>query len=369
MRSIKAKRLKKRYWIIIIVLVGLLGAVFIGKHYHDVQVEKARLAYQKQVEQAKKAQEIAYQTRKANDIQNAQNLIKSLQSKDKEPLKQKMSQLDTYLLKIANATQAVAQATKTITPENVKKAEQEVALLTSTYEIEDKAKLQQQLEADKKVLAEREQETKRMAEEKKKLAGQKLIALTFDDGPNPTTTSQLLKILSDAKVSVTFFALGMEAQSYPELIKQESEQGHEVASHTWDHKDLVTLSPAQQKQEIESAQQLINNLTGKNVQLFRPPYGSYNASVLQQTSLTAVNWSIDTNDWRYNTSAPVVQNALANAHDGAIILMHDIHPWSVGAVPQIIQELKKQGYTFVTVSQLMEAKGVTNQAHQVYFGK
>lgn len=132
---------------------------------------------------------------------------------------------------------------------------------------------------------------------------------------------------------------------------------------------MVTLSPDQQKQEIESANQLINKITGKNVTLFRPPYGSYNKSVLSQTNLSAVNWTVDTNDWRYRTSAPVVQNVSTYAHDGAIILMHDIHQWSVNAVPQIIKNLKAQGYTFVTVSTLLTVQDGGAKAQQVYFGR
>ncbi|WP_337970384.1 polysaccharide deacetylase family protein, partial [Virgibacillus salexigens] len=117
---------------------------------------------------------------------------------------------------------------------------------------------------------------------------------------------------------------------------------------------------------IESANQLINKITGKNVTLFRPPYGSYNKSVLRQTNLSAVNWTVDTNDWRYRTSAPVVQNVSTYAHDGAIILMHDIHQWSVDAVPQIIKNLKAQGYTFVTVSTLLTVQDGGAKAQQVY---
>ncbi len=369
-RSARSKSSKKAFWKLTLIMGALLIVVAgIGTYYYDQGVRKQNIAYEKQVNEAKEAKDKAYNSRKTSDINEAKKLIVKLHEKDKSSLNQSITQLLAYLADIDKVSQLVAKEHQNITEDTIKEAEQGLELLNASYEKTDKEKFAQQIATDKQVLVERQKEAERIADEKNKLANQKLIALTFDDGPNPTTTPQLLKTLSAAKVPATFFALGSEAQQYPDIIKEESDLGNEVASHTWDHKDLVTLSPAQQKQEIESANQLINKITGKNVTLFRPPFGSYNNSVLCQTDLTAVNWSVDTNDWRYRTSAPVVQNVATYAHDGAIILMHDIHQWSVDAVPQIIQNLKAQGYTFVTVSTLLDIRNGGAKAQQVYFGR
>ncbi|MDR0297419.1 MAG: polysaccharide deacetylase family protein [Streptococcaceae bacterium] len=203
---------------------------------------------------------------------------------------------------------------------------------------------------------------------KQKYADKKYIALTFDDGPNGATTPSILKTLKAEGVQGTFFVLGQQAQSYPNIVKQAAADGNEVSSHTWDHKDLTTLTAAQQKQEITSAQNLIEKLTGKHVPFFRPPYGNFNAATKSATNNALIYWGIDTNDWRYSTAAPVVQNALTAAHSGAILLMHDIHPVDVDALPQIIEGLKKQGYSFVTVSQLIEIQNGSITPGHVYYG-
>lgn len=153
------------------------------------------------------------------------------------------------------------------------------------------------------------------------------------------------------------------------MVKLEADLGNEVATHTWNHYDLTKLPIEEQKKEIINANNLINQITGKHNTLFRPPYGSYNDSLLAQTALTAVNWSIDTNDWRCNSAYPIIDGVNRYIHDGAIILMYDIHPWSVEAVPQIIKNLKQQGYNFVTVSTLIRIQEGKIQPHEVYFGK
>ncbi|AYG00107.1 polysaccharide deacetylase family protein [Lactococcus allomyrinae] len=371
----------------IFVVIVLIGAgIFVGlniKHQHDAKVhrEKVALAYKKLKNEAIKAEQKAEQTLADEDIARSEKLINRLKKSDRTSLTKQLNQVKEIREDLSNAQALVAEANKNQTDQTIANAQEKVNQLTSKSVSTDRAQLQAQINADKeklakakaevaaKVKAEADAKAKAAAEQQETTKSSKMIALTFDDGPNPSTTPQLLQTLQSYNVHATFFALGQQAQAYPSIIKQEAAQGNEVASHTWDHKDLTTLSQSAQVQEIMSAHNLINQLTGQNVTLFRPPYGSYNATTLAATPLTAINWSVDTNDWRYNSSAPVIQNALANAHDGAIILMHDIHPWSVAAVPTIIQQLKAQGYTFVTVSQLLEARYGGAQAQQVYFGK
>ena len=198
---------------------------------------------------------------------------------------------------------------------------------------------------------------------------QKMIALTFDDGPSNLTTPTLLDTLKKYDVKATFCVLGQNVQQFPDIVKRENEQGCEIISHTWDHKDLATLSAADQTAEITGTQKLITQLTGQNNPLFRPPYGSYNSTTLAATNNAVMLWSVDTQDWAQSTSTPVVKAALAGAHPDAVILMHDIHAWSVAAVPQIIASLKAQGYTFVTVSELIKAREGNIQPQTVYSGK
>ncbi|GBG96690.1 polysaccharide deacetylase family protein [Lactococcus termiticola] len=356
--------------VIALLVIGIGGTGLAIKLNHDQQVYAALKSKEAD------AEEKAKKSRKPEDIQLAQKLADELKDGDKTVATEHIKDLKSDLIKLNNASSAVDKADAKPTEEDTSLAQKLVDQLSSDYLSKDKEGLQKRLDKDKEVVAKQKEAAeaaKKAAAEAAKVAeetkGQKLIALTFDDGPNPQTTPGLLQTLKSKGVVATFFALGQQAQANPDIIKQEAAAGNEVASHTWDHKDLTTLSPGAAKQEILSAHDTINSLSGQNTNIFRPPYGSYNQSTLALTDLAAVNWSIDTNDWRYNSPAPVVQNAMSAAHPGAIILMHDIHPWSVAAVPQIIDQLKAQGYTFVTVTKLLEARDGGVQAHQVYFGQ
>lgn len=368
----RAKRKKSKSTLIgtglAIVLIGGIAANAV-KYSLDEQAKKEYQALQKEV---KKAEDKAYDTRKETDIKKAEKIIATLKKEDKELETGKIKALKIYLSMISVAQKNVDKVKANNTDDTILEAQKSIDLLIDAYVTKDKEKLQNLLDNAKAALAKKKAEAMEKANaeiEAKKYDGKKLIALTFDDGPNPMTTPTLLDILKKENVPVTFFALGQRAQEYPDIIKREAAEGHEVGSHTWDHQDLRTLSLEDQKQEIERANTLINSLTGKQVMLFRPPYGSYTQDTLNQTSLSAVNWSVDTSDWRYNSSALIAENALVSAHDGAIVLLHDIHSSSVGAVPKIISELKAQGYTFVTVSDLLNTRAGGAKAHQIYFGQ
>ncbi len=356
-----------RFTIIISFLTFLLIAASIGfgfKVEHDAQVRKEKIAaYQKLKVSAQSAETLAYKEPTDANFKKAQDLVNQLEKTDQKPIQEKLTQLDVYLKQIDSAKDAINQYAQAKTPASLTAAQNAINLLTSDYEKTQKTTLLQQLANTKKKVEDEQAAAakKAAAEQAKKEAAEfknkKLVALTFDDGPNPITTPTLLAELKAANVKVTFFALGEEAQAYPNVIKAEAADGHEVASHTWDHKDLTTLSPAAQNQEIMSAHDLINSLSGQQTTIYRPPYGSYNDTTLAASPLSPVLWSADTNDWKYVGNTPiVVQNAVSSAHDGAIILLHDIDSWSVAAVPSIISQLKAQGYTFVTVSQMMAAR-------------
>ncbi|MFJ9631820.1 polysaccharide deacetylase family protein [Streptomyces sp. NPDC101175] len=180
----------------------------------------------------------------------------------------------------------------------------------------------------------------------------KCIALTFDDGPAVTYTATLLKYLAQYKARATFFTVGQNVAAHPELVRAEAKAGHEVGNHSWSHPDLTRLTTAQVKQQLERTSAAITAATGTAPTLFRPPYGAVNAQVKAATSMSPVLWTLDTEDWKYRDATKVADTVIAKATRNDVVLMHDIHPTSVAAVPEILRTLSARGYHFVTVSRL-----------------
>ncbi|WP_260860156.1 polysaccharide deacetylase family protein [Streptomyces cupreus] len=184
----------------------------------------------------------------------------------------------------------------------------------------------------------------------------KCIALTFDAGPSENSP-RLLDILKEEQVPATFFLLGKRhIEKYPELVKRMADEGHEVASHTWDHKILTELGPEEIREELERPNKEIERLTGRRPTLMRPPQGRTNDTVhkiCRELGVAEVLWSVTAKDYKTNDSALIHQRVLEQSSRDGIILLHDIYPGTVPAVPGIIKALKKQGYVFVTVPQLL----------------
>ena len=193
---------------------------------------------------------------------------------------------------------------------------------------------------------------------------EKLIALTFDDGPNADFTYRILDILESEKVSATFFVLGTAAQAYPDIVKRAAEEGHEIGSHTLSHADLTTLSGSSLISEIVDAVDIIERTIGYRPSITRPPYGEYNDKVLEAIETPIIMWSIDPMDWKFPDADTIYQNIVNVAKDGDIILIHDSQNTSVLAAERIIVELKSRGFTFVTVSELLERRG--DESQKVY---
>lgn len=189
--------------------------------------------------------------------------------------------------------------------------------------------------------------------------GSRLIALTFDDGPSASTTPRLLDILQQRDVKATFFVLGTMAQRAPEILKREAAEGHEVASHTPYHNQLTRLSYAQVRAEAAEMDRIFTEILGTVPPFTRPPYGSQNATVGQALGQPMILWSIDPRDWQDRNAGVVCSRVTSAARDGAIILVHDIHASTVDAVPCIVDNLRAQGYEFLTVSELAAARGVS----------
>lgn len=185
------------------------------------------------------------------------------------------------------------------------------------------------------------------------------IALTFDDGPSPVYTPQVLSILQHYKVHATFFCVGEWVQLYPGLVQDTFRAGNVIGDHTWSHPDLTKLSPYTVRWQLSSASAAIQYAIGSLPVLFRPPYGATDAtvvSVASQLGLLQVMWTVDPRDWSLPGVSAIVNIVLSHATNGSIILMHDgggNRTETVLALPLIISALQQRGFTFVTVPQLL----------------
>ncbi len=198
------------------------------------------------------------------------------------------------------------------------------------------------------------------------LAHKKLVALTFDDGPDPQTTPRLLSILKKEHVPATFFVLGNRLELYPELVKKEYALGNQVGSHTYNHENLPQLSAKQAQSEIKKTSDLMQETVGIRPQGLRPPYGATTPQINKMAQMPIIQWSVDSLDWESKNVEQIEQVVMEEVYDGSIILMHDIYDTSVDGAARVIQKLKSQGYTFVTVNQLVQARGNLKNSHVYY---
>jgi peptidoglycan/xylan/chitin deacetylase (PgdA/CDA1 family) len=180
------------------------------------------------------------------------------------------------------------------------------------------------------------------------------VALTFDDGP-VADTQRLLSMLATDGVRATFFTVGEMVTDHPEMVRAEVAAGDEVGNHSWSHPQLTHLSDSAVRSQVERTAQAIEDAGAPRPTLFRPPYGAIDARVrtdLAAEGVPAILWSVDTLDWLHRDPNSVYRRAVNGVRPGSVVLMHDIHPTTVTAVPRIIATLKERGYTFVTVSEL-----------------
>ena len=185
------------------------------------------------------------------------------------------------------------------------------------------------------------------------------IALTFDDGPGPHT-KQLLDTLAKTGSKATFFVLGPNVASQPELIKRMAKEGHQIGNHSCNHPQLSRLSSKKVLSEIERTSAEVKKITGHGTNGIRPPYGDFNKSVRKTLSNVPdgeiILWSVDTLDWKTRSTAKTIASVKKEARPGAIVLMHDIHKPTVDAVPAIVKYLRDEGYTLVTVDDLLASE-------------
>ncbi len=182
---------------------------------------------------------------------------------------------------------------------------------------------------------------------------QKRIALTFDDGPHPKVTEQILDTLDKYHAKATFFMLGSRVQYYPDIARDVLTRGHEIGNHSWNHPVLTKLSLESAVNQYTSTDAEIEKAINQKPTVFRPPYGATNDTINAQIPIPVVLWSIDTLDWKHRNAQQLLPNVKNNLHNNAIVLMHDIHQSTADGLDAVLAYLQGQGYEFVTVSEIL----------------
>lgn len=195
----------------------------------------------------------------------------------------------------------------------------------------------------------------------------KYISLTFDDGPNPETTPRLLDILKEKGVKATFFMLGQNVVKHEALAKRVAEEGHEVASHSYSHPQLTNIDAQRVKDEVQKTDKAIYRATGKLPTDFRPPYGAVNKDVAAIIGKPIIQWSVDSQDWQSHNADAIIKRINDTAYNDTIVLMHDIHPDTVDAVPRVIDCLREEGYEILPSRELLGKKA--KPLHMYYGSK
>lgn len=200
-----------------------------------------------------------------------------------------------------------------------------------------------------------------------KYQDKKLIAFTFDDGPSETNTNYLLDNLDKYDAKVTFFVLGSRVNSNKETIKRAYLEGNDIGSHTYNHRNLNLLSDVALMDEVKKTNEAIKEVIGTSPTLLRPPYGNLTDHGKELANMSIILWNIDPLDWKYKDKNRVANEIIEHAHDGAIILVHDIYKSSVEGALLAMEELQKQGYAFVTINEMAQLRGIELDTTTSYF--
>ena len=193
----------------------------------------------------------------------------------------------------------------------------------------------------------------------------KMVALTFDDGPN-YNTSKILEILNKYNVRATFFVLGSKINHNKKIIKTMDKYGMEIGNHTYSHKLMTGMSNIDIIREVEDTSNLIYSVIGKYPELVRPSYGSFNKKIKESINMPIIIWNIDTLDWKSHNSEKIVSRVMNKVSDGDIILMHDIYSATVKAVDILVPKLISEGYQLVSVSELFYYKNINLENGKIY---
>ena len=189
-------------------------------------------------------------------------------------------------------------------------------------------------------------------------AENRFVALTFDDGPRRDTTARLLDGLRARGASATFFLVGRQIAGNEDLLRRMRDEGHQVGNHSWSHANLKDESDWGLRQEVGRTDAALREILGEGEYWLRPPYGFLSAAQRQQVAVPLIKWSVDPEDWKLRDTERDVAAVLDKVGPGDIILMHDTIPATVDAALQIVDALQAEGYTFVTVEELLALSGV-----------
>lgn len=193
-----------------------------------------------------------------------------------------------------------------------------------------------------------------------------MVALTFDDGPHKSTTIPILDTLREYNGVGTFFILGNRIKNNENLLKRMVLEENEIGNHSFNHKQLTTISSSEVKLQIDKTQNAVLEVIGSKPKVMRPTYGSYNSQLRSQIDMPMILWSIDTLDWKSKDANLIASHVLDNVKDGDIVLMHDIYSTTAEAVKILVPELISRGFQLVTVSELYELKGESLEVGNIY---
>lgn len=196
----------------------------------------------------------------------------------------------------------------------------------------------------------------------------KRAALTFDDGPHPGFTDRLIQTLGDNGVHATFFVVGKQAALHPNLVEKIFEAGHELANHSYTHRDLRTLQDRDLSEELDKTHRLVESITDQKMRFFRPPGGQYNERVIKEATdlnYTMALWTVLPSDHAQPPASVIVDKVVKGVKDNAIILLHSGVENTLTALPEIISVLKAEGYVFVTLSELSAQSGIPSLVRAV----
>lgn len=191
----------------------------------------------------------------------------------------------------------------------------------------------------------------------------KCVALTFDDGPGEHT-DDLLDVLAEYDAHATFYVLGSMVTEFPATVERMATEGHELGNHTWKHDDLAEMTGEEVEEDLARTDEAVREVTGSDPPTIRPPYGSLNATVRRSVDRPLILWDVDTMDWQSREAEDISEHALAQTSPGSVVLLHDIHQTSVQAVPAVLAGLHRQGYHFVTVTDVFA--GAALEPGEVY---
>ncbi len=179
------------------------------------------------------------------------------------------------------------------------------------------------------------------------------IALTFDDGPHPVYTPELLKGLKERGVHVTFFLIGQNIDGNEEIIRRMKDEGHLLGNHSQNHMQLTKEQAKEACDQINRTNEKIKEITGQTPEYVRPPYGSWSEELECMVPMKVVLWNVDPLDWKTQNKDKIVRHIVSHVEDGSIILLHDVYETSVEAALEVIDTLSGEGYNFVTVDELL----------------